>query len=70
MDIHILDTRQLGRRGIIASTALETGEGLVLFDTGPESTFANVTQQLHEVGFAANDVRHIFLSRISSIQAD
>jgi glyoxylase-like metal-dependent hydrolase (beta-lactamase superfamily II) len=64
MDVHILDTRQLGRRGIIASTALETREGLVLFDTGPESTFAHVTQQLHEVGFAAKDVRHVFLSHI------
>jgi glyoxylase-like metal-dependent hydrolase (beta-lactamase superfamily II) len=64
MDVHILDTRQLGRRGIIASTALETREGLVLFDTGPESTFAHVNQQLQEVGFAAKDVRHVFLSHI------
>lgn len=65
MGVHILDTRQLGRRGIIASTALETREGLVLFDTGPESTFANVAQQLHEVvGFDAKDVRHVFLSHI------
>ena len=31
--IHILDTRHLGRAGIIASTALETDEGLILFDT-------------------------------------
>jgi glyoxylase-like metal-dependent hydrolase (beta-lactamase superfamily II) len=64
MDLHILDTRQLGRAGIIAATALETGDGLVLFDTGPESTFANVAQQLHEAGFAAKDVRHVFLSHI------
>jgi glyoxylase-like metal-dependent hydrolase (beta-lactamase superfamily II) len=64
MDVHILDTRQLGRRGIIASTALETHAGLVLFDTGPESTFANVAQQLHAVGFDAKDVRHVFLSHI------
>jgi len=64
MGVHVLDTRQLGRRGIIASTALETGEGLVLFDTGPESTFANVVQQLQEAGFALNDVRHVFLSHI------
>jgi glyoxylase-like metal-dependent hydrolase (beta-lactamase superfamily II) len=64
MDVHVLDTQQLGRRGIIASTALETGEGLVLFDTGPESTFANVAQQLHQVGFDAKDVRHVFLSHI------
>jgi glyoxylase-like metal-dependent hydrolase (beta-lactamase superfamily II) len=64
MVVHILDARQLGRPGIIASTAVEADDGLVLFDTGPESTFANVTKQLHEVGFAAEDVRHVFLSHI------
>ena len=40
--IHILDTRHLGRPGIIAATALETNEGIALFDTGPESTFENI----------------------------
>ncbi len=64
MGIHVFDTRQLGRPGIIASTAVETSEGLVLFDTGPESTFPNVSQQLVEAGFAAKDVRHVFLSHI------
>jgi glyoxylase-like metal-dependent hydrolase (beta-lactamase superfamily II) len=64
MAVHILDTRQLGRPRIIASTAVEADDGLVLFDTGPESTFANVAEQLHEAGFAAKDVRHVFLSHI------
>lgn len=36
----------------------------MLFDTGPESTFDNVTQQLRKAGFAAKDVRHVFLSHI------
>ena len=40
--MHILDTRQLDRPGIISATALETNEGIALFDTGPESTFDNV----------------------------
>jgi glyoxylase-like metal-dependent hydrolase (beta-lactamase superfamily II) len=64
MDVHILDTLQLGRPGIIAATAIETGDGLVLFDTGPESTFANVEEQLQAAGFAAKDVGHVFLSHI------
>jgi len=64
MVVHVLDTRQLGRPGIIAATAVETNDGLVLFDTGPESTFANVAEQLQEAGFAAKDVRHVFLSHI------
>lgn len=62
--IHILDTRQLGRAGIVAATALETADGLVLFDTGPESTFDNVTAELKRIGAQAEDVRHVFLSHI------
>ena len=62
--IHILDTRQLGRAGIIAATALETNSGLALFDTGPESTFDNVVVDLAKFGFSPRDVRHVFLSHI------
>ena len=62
--IHIFDTRQLGMPGIIAATALELDDGLALFDTGPESTFENVRLELQKNGFAANDVRHVFLSHI------
>jgi glyoxylase-like metal-dependent hydrolase (beta-lactamase superfamily II) len=64
MVVHVLDTGQLGRPGIIAATALETDDGVVLFDTGPESTFGNVVERLRGAGFAAKDVRHVFLSHI------
>jgi glyoxylase-like metal-dependent hydrolase (beta-lactamase superfamily II) len=62
--IHVLDTRQLGHSGIVAATALETGDGIALFDTGPESTFDNVIAVLQKAGFDAKDVRHVFLSHI------
>jgi glyoxylase-like metal-dependent hydrolase (beta-lactamase superfamily II) len=62
--IHVLDTRQLGHSGIVATTALETGDGIALFDTGPESTFDNVIADLRKAGFNAKDVRHVFLSHI------
>jgi glyoxylase-like metal-dependent hydrolase (beta-lactamase superfamily II) len=62
--VHVLDSQHVGRRGIIAATALETGDGLALFDTGPESTFETVAAQLPERGFSLPDVRHIFLSHI------
>ncbi len=62
--IHILDTQHLGRRGIIASTLLESDEGPILFDTGPESTFETLAAQLSERGFSVQDVRHVFLSHI------
>jgi glyoxylase-like metal-dependent hydrolase (beta-lactamase superfamily II) len=62
--IHIFDTRHLGRPGIIAVTVLETDEGPVLFDTGPESTFANIADALSKHSFEPRDVRHVFLSHI------
>ena len=62
--IHVLDTRHLGRPGIIAAVALETNDGIALFDTGPESTFDNIAASMRAAGFAPNDVRHVFLSHI------
>lgn len=51
-------------RGIIAATALETTDGIAVFDTGPESTFANIVAELQRIGARAEDVRHVFLSHI------
>src|SRR5260370_7636226 len=67
--IHILDTRQLGRGGIVAATALETDDGIALFDTGPESTFDNGTAALRQSGSDPTDVRHVFLTHIHSAHA-
>src|SRR2546430_11985647 len=62
--VHILGTHHLGRAGIIAATALETEDGLALFDTGPESTFETVANELRKLGFDPREVRHVFLSHI------
>lgn len=62
--IHVLDTRQLGRQGVIAATALETHDGIVLFDTGAESTFDNIVAELQRIGANVSDVRHVFVSHI------
>jgi len=64
LKVHILDTIQLGRPGIIAATALETNDGIALFDTGAEATFENVVAALQHIGASAKDVKHIFLSHI------
>ncbi len=62
--MHCLDTLQLGRTHIIAVHALETRDGLALFDTGPESTFENVVAAMGKAGLSPRDVRHVFLSHI------
>jgi glyoxylase-like metal-dependent hydrolase (beta-lactamase superfamily II) len=64
LNVHVVDTLQLGRSGVIAATALETADGVALFDTGPESTFQTVASGLAQVGIAVGDVRHVFLSHI------
>ena len=64
MKIHILDTRQLGHVGIVAAAALETNDGIALFDTGPESTYENVVAAFRQSGSDPKDVRHVFLSHI------
>jgi glyoxylase-like metal-dependent hydrolase (beta-lactamase superfamily II) len=48
----------------VAATALETEDGIALFDTGPESTFENVTAALRQSGSDPDDVRNVFLSHI------
>src|SRR6266446_10585449 len=62
--MHVLDTNHCGRTGIIAVIALETRDGIALFDCGPESTFENVSSKMRAAGFAPRDVRHVFLSHI------
>lgn len=62
--VHVLDTRQLDRPGIVAATVLETDDGIALFDTGPESTFDNVASELRRIGANVDEVRHVFLSHI------
>lgn len=58
--IHTLDTFHLGRPNIVAATALETGDGIALFDVGSEATFETLARQLTTIG----QVRHVFLSHI------
>ena len=62
--IHVLDTLHLDRPGIIAATALETNDGIALFDTGADSTFENISSAMRAAGFSPNDVGHVFLSHI------
>ncbi len=49
---------------VIASYLLESSDGLVLFESGPESTFENVCGELEKLGFKPGDVRHLFVTHI------
>ena len=61
--IHILDLHDRAPR-VIASFVLETKEGPVLFGTGPESRFSVLLDGLNALGYAAPDVKHVFVTHI------
>src|SRR2546423_6927767 len=62
--LHILDTRFGGIPGIIAVFVLETAEGLILIETGPESTFRNIQQSMTALGWRVTDVRQVLVTHI------
>ncbi|MCS7193392.1 MAG: MBL fold metallo-hydrolase [Meiothermus sp.] len=61
--IHVLDLQDRAPR-VIAAFLLETREGPVLFETGPESRFSALLDGLNGLGYAASDVRHVFVTHI------
>ncbi len=61
--IHILDLHDRAPR-VIASFLLETQAGPVLFETGPESRFSVLLDSLNVLGYAASDIRHVFVTHI------
>ncbi|MGQ9510943.1 MAG: MBL fold metallo-hydrolase [Thermaceae bacterium] len=61
--VHVLDL-QFGRDRVIASFLLETSEGPVLIETGPESTFSHLEASLKAHGYLPEEVRHVFVTHI------
>ncbi|MER3483315.1 MAG: MBL fold hydrolase [Meiothermus sp.] len=61
--IHILDVRDRAPR-VIAAFVLETAEGPVLLETGPESRFPALVDGLKGLGYAPQDIRHVFVTHI------
>jgi glyoxylase-like metal-dependent hydrolase (beta-lactamase superfamily II) len=62
--IHPIDLRFQDVEEAIAAFLIETSEGPVLIETGPESTFESLKKEIEKIGFDWKDVRHVFLSHI------
>lgn len=62
--IHTLDLNFLQEQSAIASFLIETSDGLVLIESGPETTFNFLTDEIHKLGFNWKDIKHLFLSHI------
>lgn len=62
--IHILDLDFLGESHSIASFLIESSDGLILIESGPETTFEHLTGAISKIGFDWRDVKHVLLTHI------
>ncbi len=63
MDIHTIDINFF-KPGSIASFLIETRDGPFLIETGPDTTFKNLTASLNRLGYAVKDIKNVFVSHI------
>ncbi|MFN4070699.1 MAG: MBL fold metallo-hydrolase, partial [Thermus caldifontis] len=62
--VKVLDLHFQGAEGVIASFLLESKEGPVLMETGPESTYPRLEAALRQEGVDPKEVRHVFVTHI------
>lgn len=63
MDPKILDL-QFFSKGVTASFLIESNDGLILIETGPDSTYNNLVKALSEHDYTVSDVKHVFVTHI------
>ncbi|MCO5232041.1 MAG: MBL fold metallo-hydrolase [Chitinophagales bacterium] len=64
MSIYILDLNFLNEPFAIASFLIESEDGLILIESGPESTFEHLQKAIEYQGFDWRDVKHVLLTHI------
>jgi len=62
--IHTIDLVFLEELQTIASFLVETSEGPVLIDTGPESTWPQLQKGINLLGYQLSDIKHVLLTHI------
>lgn len=62
--VKVLDLQFQGAEKVIASFLLQSREGPVLIETGPESTYARLEAALKQEGVDPKEVRHVFVTHI------
>ncbi len=63
MRAKIIDHNFLSPR-VIASYLFESSDGIVLIESGPESTSQNVEKNLERLGLSLGDIKHVFVTHI------
>lgn len=62
--VKVLDLHFQGAEKVIASFLLQSKEGPVLIETGPESAYARLEAALKQEGVHPKEVRHVFVTHI------
>ncbi len=62
--IHIIDLHFLQEKHAIGAFLINSPKGLVLIETGPETTFDYLCEGIGSVGYNWKDVKHVFLTHI------
>lgn len=63
-EIHVLDLDFLDQSTSIASFLMESSDGLILIESGPETTFEHLKKAIEKVGFDWKQIRHVLLTHI------
>lgn len=64
VNVHTIDIRFLERSEVIANYLIESDDGLILVETGPETAFENLKAGIKAQGFDWKDVKHVLLTHI------
>lgn len=63
-NIHILDFEFLNETEAIAGFLMESSDGFILIESGPETTFEHLCAAIAKLGFDWRDVKHLLLTHI------
>lgn len=62
--VRVLDIHFLGESHVIANYLIESSDGLILIETGPETAFEHLKEAIANEGFSWKDVKHVLLTHI------
>ncbi len=62
--IELLDVHFLGQSSVIANYLIPSDDGLILIETGPETTFEHLKAAIAEKGYDWKEVKHVLLTHI------
>lgn len=62
--IHIIDLVFLQEQQTVAAFLIESADGLILVETGPESTWAQLRAGIERLGYQPKDIKHVLLTHI------